>query len=48
MTDYRYDPLGNLLLVSQGYCNSCQQRHFTYDSLSRLISAQNPESGTVT
>jgi RHS repeat-associated protein len=41
-TSYQYDALGNLRTVNQG----AQARIFTYDSLSRLISAQNPESGT--
>ena len=42
-TDYSYDALGNLIRVSQG----SQTRSFDYDSLSRLIEATNPESGTV-
>jgi RHS repeat-associated protein len=42
-TTYGYDALGNLLTVSQG----AQTRTFAYDSLSRLKSATNPESGTV-
>lgn len=46
-TNYGYDVLGNLLWVSQGFCPNCQGRNFTYDSLSRLTSATNPESGTV-
>ena len=41
-TDYTYDALGNLLSVSQGG----QPRTFSYDSLSRLTQAVNPESGT--
>lgn len=40
-TEYSYDPLGNLLQVVQGG----QTRTFTYSSLSRLLSANNPESG---
>jgi len=43
-TYYSYDALDNLRQVTQG----SQARTFTYDSLSRLISATNPESGTVT
>jgi RHS repeat-associated protein len=43
-TFYFYDALGNLLQVTQG----SQSRTFAYDSLSRLISAANPESGTTT
>jgi YD repeat-containing protein len=43
-TDYTYDALGNLRLVTQG----AQARTFVYDSLSRLTSAANPESGTMT
>ena len=41
-TDYAYDCLGNLTNVSQQGIN----RSFSYDSLSRLYSATNPESGT--
>src|SRR5262249_3729937 len=43
-TNYSYDTLGNLRLVTQG----AQTRTFGYDSLSRLTSATNPESGPVT
>src|SRR6185312_5623527 len=42
-TSYTYDVLGNLLTVAQG----SQTRTFVYDSLSRLRSATNPESGTI-
>lgn len=42
-TSYVYDPLNNLATVNQG----AQTRSFTYSSLSRLLSAQNPESGTI-
>ena len=40
-TIYSYDPLNNLTTVNQG----AQTRTFTYSSLSRLKSANNPESG---
>lgn len=43
-TSYQYDVLGNLTTVTQGG----QTRTFAYDSLSRSVSATNPESGTVT
>ena len=43
-TNYAYDLLNNLKTVVQG----SQQRSFTYSSLSRLTSANNPESGTIT
>jgi RHS repeat-associated protein len=43
-TDYAYDALGNLRTVTQG---SQASRIFDYSSLSRLISAQNPENGFV-
>ncbi len=42
-TYYQYDALNNLTLVTQGV----QTRTFVYDSLSRLTSAANPESGTI-
>ncbi|MFN0277216.1 MAG: RHS repeat-associated core domain-containing protein [Pyrinomonadaceae bacterium] len=42
-TNYSYDLLNNLLTVNQG----TQTRTFTYDALSRLKSATNPESGTI-
>jgi RHS repeat-associated protein len=42
-TYYSYDALGNLRQVTQG----AQSRSFDYDSLSRLISATNPENGTM-
>lgn len=44
LTTYSYDPLGNLLSVSQGGLNP---RTFTYDSLSRLLVSTNPESGNI-
>jgi RHS repeat-associated protein len=44
LTTYSYDVLDNLIGVSQG----SQTRTFNYDSLSRLTSAINPESGTIT
>ncbi|HKO35499.1 MAG TPA: hypothetical protein VJV21_03410, partial [Pyrinomonadaceae bacterium] len=57
-TCYQYNVLGNLTKVIQGsqldpvtgICalSGSQQRTFTYDSLSRLRTAQNPESGTLT
>lgn len=51
-TDYQYDALGNLRQVDQwggAYGNAGDvQRRFTYDSLSRLLTAYNPESGTST
>src|SRR5260370_24780163 len=50
-TDYQYDTLGNLTLVQQqgGVSDPSQwrTRTFSYDSLSRLLSATNPESGTI-
>ena len=45
LTSYGYDVLGNLLTVNQG---SLGQRTFAYDSLSRLLCAANPETGTAT
>jgi RHS repeat-associated protein len=42
LTSYSYDVLDNLLMVSQGV----QTRSFVYDSLKRLSSVSNPESGT--
>src|SRR6185369_2221938 len=43
-TSYSYDVLDNLISVSQGV----QTRTYVYDSLKRLTSATNPESGTTT
>ena len=42
-TSYSYNALDNLTRVTQG----SQRRTFLYDSLSRLTSAANPESGTI-
>ncbi len=42
-TTYDYDTLNNLTTVNQG----SQTRTFTYSSLSRLLAATNPESGTI-
>ena len=42
-TSYSYNALDNLTRVTQG----SQSRTFVYDSLSRLTSASNPESGTI-
>ncbi len=41
-TSYTYDTLNNLTTVTQG----SQTRTFAYSSVSRLLSAANPESGT--
>ena len=43
LTSYSYDALGNLRTVTQGQ----QTRTFVYDSLARLTSATNSESGTI-
>lgn len=49
-TDYQYDALNNLLNVTQwgGPVNSsgARVRTFSYDSLSRLVCASNPENST--
>jgi RHS repeat-associated protein len=42
-TSYAYDTLNNLTTVTQG----SQTRTFTYSTMSRLLSAANPESGTI-
>lgn len=42
-TTYQYDARGNLTQVVQGQ----QQRSFAYDSLGHLISANGPETGTI-
>jgi RHS repeat-associated protein len=51
-TSYQYDALNNLTTVTQsgqaGGQGVTQTRTFAYSSLSRLISATNPESGTTT
>jgi RHS repeat-associated protein len=48
-TVYQYSALGDLLSVTQNGSNSsnARLRSFSYDSMSRLTSANNPESGTV-
>jgi len=51
-TDYQYDTLGNLVRVDQkgsapGDSTQWRTRTFTYDSLSRLLTTANPESGTL-
>ncbi len=47
-TSYQYDTLGNLTQVRQPIGTSGgQTREFSYSSLSRLLSANNPESGTI-
>ena len=45
LTTYTYDALSNLTSVSQG---GYLPRSFAYDSLSRLVTAANPEAGTTT
>ena len=49
-TNYTYDALDNLTAVSQlgDGTGSSRSRNFDYDSLKRLKSATNPESGTIT
>jgi YD repeat-containing protein len=49
-TVYSYDALNNLLSVTQNGSNSgsARIRTFTYDSLSRLLCAANPEVELVT
>jgi YD repeat-containing protein len=47
-TDYGYDVQNDLLSVNQkGDGSSSRTRSFVYDSLSRLTSATNPESGLI-
>ncbi len=55
LTTYQYDALGNLSCADQwgtnpsgAACASSRPRRFTYDGLSQLITASNPESGTTT
>jgi RHS repeat-associated protein len=51
-TDYQYDTLDNLVRVDQKGGDpspaNWRTRLFSYDSLSRLLSTTNPESGTIT
>jgi len=51
-TDYTYNTLDNLAQVQQkggdSSSSNWRTRTFTYDSLSRLLTAANPESGTIT
>ncbi len=42
LTTYTHDALGNLTQVAQG----AEARSFAYDGLSRLLGANNPETGT--
>ncbi|MGC2463321.1 MAG: RHS repeat domain-containing protein, partial [Steroidobacteraceae bacterium] len=44
VTSYTNDALGNLLQAVQ---NSSRTRTFTYDSISRLLTATNPENGEI-
>lgn len=46
-TGYKYDALDNLISVTQANAstNTTQTRSFVYDSLARLVTAINPESG---
>lgn len=48
-TDYAYDALGDLLSVNQKGVSGevARTRSFSYDSLSRLVTAANPETGTI-
>jgi RHS repeat-associated protein len=48
-TGYVYDALNNLLTVNQSGVSgeTPRVRSFTYDSLSRLLTAMNPETGTI-
>jgi RHS repeat-associated protein len=45
VTTYTYNQRGDLMTVVQA---GSRQRNFTYDSLSRLLTASNPESGLLT
>jgi RHS repeat-associated protein len=48
-TSYSYDPLNNLLNINQRGVSgdTPRTRSFNYDSLSRLLTSTNPETGTV-
>lgn len=48
-TSYAYDGLGNLISVTQSGTgtDAARTRNFTYDYLSRVVTASNPESGSV-
>ncbi|WP_044176066.1 RHS repeat-associated core domain-containing protein [Granulicella mallensis] len=48
-TDYTYDVLNNLLSVNQKGISgeTARNRSFTYDSLSRLLTSTNPETGAI-
>ena len=47
LTLYTYDPLGNLLTVTQNAQGTPQTRTYQFDGLSRLVSETNPETGTI-
>ena len=46
-TSYGYDARGNLTSVTQGPVGNQQTRSFSYDKLSRLTDANNPENGHI-
>jgi RHS repeat-associated protein len=48
LTKYTYDALGRVTQASLNAQGTAQNRSFTYDSLSRLLTEANPESGTTT
>jgi RHS repeat-associated protein len=47
LAEYSYDTLSNLIGVSMAYTGGTQTRSFTYSTVGRLLSAANPESGTI-
>jgi RHS repeat-associated protein len=47
-TNYTYDWMGHVTQVSMPRGSTTQMRTFVYDNAGRLISATNPENGTVT
>jgi RHS repeat-associated protein len=49
-TRYSYNPMGDLVYVNQlgiAGTDTPRQRSFVYDSLSHLVTANNPETGTI-
>jgi hypothetical protein len=47
LTTYAYNLLDDLTLVTQATTQGTLTRSFSYDWMKRLVTAQNPENGTI-